>query len=69
MKQGLDGGTIALMIAGLVGFGAGAYLAATHSHTTGIALMSMGLIFQVLTLRRLKLAKGPASEQSREEEA
>ena len=57
MSCRIDGGTIALMIAGLVGFGAGAYLAATHSRTTGIALMSMGLIFQVLTLRRLKLVK------------
>ena len=57
MSRRIDGGTIALMIAGLVGFGAGAYLAATYSRTTGIALMSMGLIFQVLTLRRLKLVK------------
>lgn len=53
----MNGGTLALMIAGLVGFLAGAYLAATGNRTTGIALMSMGLIFQVLTLRQLKLAK------------
>ena len=39
------------------GHSAGAYLAATGNRTTGIALMSMGLIFQVLTLRQLKAAK------------
>ena len=53
----MNGGTIALMIAGLVGFGVGAYLAAAGERTTGIALMSMGLIFQVLTLRQMKQAK------------
>ncbi len=53
----MNGGIIALMIAGLVGFGAGAYLSATGERGVGIALMAMGLIFQVLTLRQLKLAK------------
>jgi len=53
----MNGGTLVLMIAGLVGFGAGAYLAATGERATGIALMSMGLIFQVLTLRQLKAAR------------
>ena len=53
----MNGGTLALLIAGLLCFGAGAYLAATDNRTTGIALMSMGLIFQVLTLRQLKLAR------------
>ena len=53
----MNGATIAFMIAGLVGFGAGAYLAATGERPTGIALMAMGLLFQVLTLRQLRLAK------------
>ena len=53
----MNGAVIALAIAGLVGFFAGAFLAATGNRTTGIALMSMGLIFQVLCLRQLKLAK------------
>ena len=53
----MNGSVIALAIAGLVGFFAGAYLAATGNRTTGIALMSMGLIFQVLCLRQLKVAK------------
>ena len=53
----MNGGVLALMIAGLFGFGAGAWLAATGERNTGIALMAMGLMFQVLTLRQLKLAK------------
>ena len=53
----MNGGVLALMIAGLIGFGAGAYLAATGERPLGIGLMAMGLIFQVLTLRQLKLAK------------
>ena len=59
----MNGGVLALMIAGFVGFGAGAYLAATGERSTGIALMSMGLIFQVLTLRQLKMAKAANSEK------
>ena len=53
----MNGGILALMIAGLVGFLAGAYLAATGERTVGIALMAMGLMFQVLTLRQLKMIK------------
>jgi Zn-dependent membrane protease YugP len=53
----MNGGTLALMIAGLVGFGAGAYLAATGSREVGIVLMGGGLIFQVLTLRQLRAMK------------
>lgn len=57
----MNGATIALMIAGLVGFAAGAYLAATGERPIGIALMGMGLLFQVLTLRELRLAKNTAN--------
>jgi Zn-dependent membrane protease YugP len=53
----MNGGILALMLGGLIGFGAGAYLAATGERPLGIALMAMGLVFQVLTLRQLKLAK------------
>ncbi|MDJ0642055.1 MAG: hypothetical protein QNJ15_04495 [Erythrobacter sp.] len=53
----MNGGILALMIAGLVGFLAGAYLAATGERPVGIALMGLGLIFQVLTLRQLKAIK------------
>ncbi|MDA9918489.1 hypothetical protein N9D37_01190 [Erythrobacter sp.] len=53
----MNGSVLALAIAGVFCFIAGAYLAATSNRTTGIALMSMGLIFQVLCLRQLKLNK------------
>lgn len=53
----MNGAVIALMIAGLVGFGVGAYLAATGEKSTGIVLMGMGLTFQVLTLRQLRMAR------------
>ncbi|GMN01374.1 hypothetical protein [Erythrobacter sp. MTPC3] len=53
----MNGAVIALAMAGLVGFFAGAYLAATGERPVGIALMGMGLIFQVLCLRQLKMAK------------
>ncbi|MDJ0977816.1 MAG: hypothetical protein QNI87_04710 [Erythrobacter sp.] len=59
----INGATIALMMAGLIGFGVGAYLAATGERTTGIAFMGMGLIFQALTLRQLKMARLARSEQ------
>ena len=58
----MNGGIFGLMIAGLVGFGAGAYLAATGERPVGIALMAMGLMFQVLTLRQLRAAKKDDSD-------
>ena len=61
----MNGGVLALMIAGLVGFGAGAWLAATGERSMGIGLMAMGLMFQVLTLRQLKLAKKKESSDAR----
>ena len=53
----MNGGTIALMIAGLVGFAAGAWIAATGNREVGIILMAGSLAFQMLTLMRLKRAK------------
>ena len=53
----MNGGTLALAIAGLVGLGAGVYLSTVGERTTGIALMAMGLILQVLALRQLRMAK------------
>ncbi len=53
----MNAGTVALAFAGLFGFGSGAYLSATGENTVGIALMAMGLIFQVLALRQLKAAR------------
>ena len=60
----MNGGILALMFGGLIGFGAGAYLAATGERPLGIALMAMGLMFQVLTLRQLKLAKSKGSDNA-----
>lgn len=59
----MNGGTLALMIAGLIGFGAGAYLAATGERPLGIMFMGMGLMFQALTLRQLRMARLARSEQ------
>ena len=53
----MSASTIILAIAGLFCFFAGVYLSATGNRTTGIALMAMGLVFQVLCLRQLKAAK------------
>ncbi len=50
-------GVIALMMAGFVGFSVGAYFAATGDRESGIALMGVGLLCQVLTLRQLRVAK------------
>ena len=43
-----------LYLAGLVGFGTGAYLSATGERTIGIVLMAGGLAFQVLALLRMR---------------
>ena len=59
----MNGGTLALMMAGLIAFGAGAYLAATGERPLGITFMGMGLMFQALTLRQLKMARMARSEQ------
>lgn len=58
----MNGAVLALMIAGFVGFGAGAYLAAAGSREVGIILMGGGLLFQVLTLRQLRAAKKGAHD-------
>ena len=53
----MNGGTLSMIIAGFACFGFGAYLAATDERSTGIVLMGMGLIFQILALRQIKSAK------------
>ncbi|MEM9574379.1 MAG: hypothetical protein AAF870_04010 [Pseudomonadota bacterium] len=49
--------TLPLMLAGMISFGVGAYLAATGERTIGIALMAAGLLFEVMTIRQLKVAR------------
>ena len=61
----MNGLTILYLVAGLAGFGVGAYLAASGERQVGIALMGLGLIFQVLTLRQLKLAKQKGGSDAR----
>lgn len=53
----MSGVTLATMIAGLACFGLGAFLSATGEKNTGIVLMGLGLVFQVLTLRQMRLAR------------
>jgi len=53
----MSGGVLALMVAGLLSFGAGAYLAATGARGVGIGLMATGLMFQVLTLVQMRRAR------------
>ena len=60
----MNGATIALAFAGLLGFLAGAYIASTGERTLGVALMGMGLVFQALCLRQLRIAK--AADQANE---
>jgi Zn-dependent membrane protease YugP len=49
--------TLALTILGLTGFALGAVLTATGPFEMGVILMGMGLVFQVISLVRLKRAK------------
>ncbi|ABC63423.1 hypothetical protein [Erythrobacter litoralis] len=50
----MSGSTIALAIAGLVGVFGGVFLTVDGNRTAGIAMLAMGLIFQVLCLRQLR---------------
>jgi Zn-dependent membrane protease YugP len=49
--------TLAFAGAGLTGFALGAYFSATGQLETGVILMGLGLVFQVISLVRLKRAK------------
>ena len=53
----MNGGTLALAFSGLLGFLMGAYIVTTGERPLGIVFMGMGLVFQVLALRQLKLAR------------
>ena len=58
----MNGGTLAMTMAGFVAFGVGAYLAATGERGLGIPFMGAGLVFQVLALRQLKNPKKGSSD-------
>jgi Zn-dependent membrane protease YugP len=49
--------TLAFAGAGLTGFALGAFFAATGKGEMGVILMGLGLMFQVISLVRLKRAK------------
>jgi Zn-dependent membrane protease YugP len=53
----MNGVTLALVILGLTGFALGAVLTATGPFEMGVILMGLGLVFQVISLVRLKRAK------------
>ena len=49
--------TLALAVLGLTGFALGAALTATGPYEMGVILMGLGLMFQVVSLVRIKRAK------------
>ena len=49
--------TLAFVALGLTGFALGAVLSATGQMNMGVILMGLGLMFQVISLVRLKRAK------------
>ena len=55
--------TLALAILGLTGFALGAVLSATGRLEMGVILMGLGLVFQVISLARLKRAKATANNE------
>ncbi|MEO1730710.1 MAG: hypothetical protein AAFR64_08230 [Pseudomonadota bacterium] len=60
----MNGGTIAFAFAGLIAFCVGAYIAATGERALGVTFMGLGLVFQALCLRQLRMAK--AADQANE---
>ena len=55
--------TLALAVLGLTGFALGAVLTATGQLNMGVILMGLGLVFQVISLVRLKRAKARANAE------
>lgn len=57
--------TLALAVLGLTGFALGAVLTATRPFEMGVILMGLGLVFQVISLMRIKRAKKLAELEER----
>lgn len=55
--------TLLFAILGLTGFAAGAVLTATGPFEMGVILMGLGLVFQVISLVRIKRAKAKANKE------
>ena len=49
--------TLAFAVLGLTGFALGAVLTATGPYEMGVILMGLGLVFQVISLVRIKRAR------------
>ena len=49
--------TLLLAVLGLTGFALGVVLSATGPYEMGVILMGLGLVFQVISLVRIKRAK------------
>jgi Zn-dependent membrane protease YugP len=59
----MNGLTLMFAILGLTGFALGAVLTVTGQLEMGVILMGLGLIFQVISLVRIKRAKKKVNEQ------
>lgn len=57
--------TLLVAILGLTGFAGGAVLSASGQKEMGVVLMGMGLVFQVISLVRLKRAKSKGGSNAR----
>lgn len=57
--------TLLLALLGLAGFAAGVVLSASGQKETGVVLMGLGLVFQVISLVRIRRAKREAGSNAR----
>ena len=55
--------TLLLAILGLTGFALGAVLTVTGPFEMGVIVMGLGLVFQVISLVRIKRAKAKANSE------
>ena len=53
----MDGLTLFFAILGLTGFALGAILTATGPYEMGVIIMGLGLVFQTISLVRIRRAK------------
>ncbi len=53
----MNGLTLLFAILGITGFAGGAVLSVTGQNEMGVVLMGLGLVFQVISLVRIKRAK------------
>lgn len=61
----MNGLTLLLAILGLTGFALGAVLSVTGPYEMGVILMGLGLVFQVISLVRIKRAKTKGGSDAR----